>query len=212
MKVLTKEEEDEHYNVVLKGGVKGFAYSSAVAIPASFYLNRVWPYYRRLPLSLKALGVITVTVPACVIKAEWDSLDYEKAQWNDIGLAEMQAEKRLEEQRVAKLDDREKWVDWARQRRYSIVGASWALSMAVAFGIVMRNPYQTFPQKIVQARMWAQGLTVGVLIASAGLATTEAKSARSANRVDHSWALILEQQRREEEQRKAAAARQSTSA
>ncbi|SRR6266436_6700567 len=48
--------------------------------------------------------------------------------------------------------------------------------------------YQTLPQKIVQARMWAQGLTVGVLLASAGLS---ASSAPRHATVDHSWALIV---------------------
>lgn len=42
LQVLTKEEEDAHYNVVLKGGVEGFAYGAAVALPGSFYLNRTW--------------------------------------------------------------------------------------------------------------------------------------------------------------------------
>lgn len=206
MKILTKEEEDAHYNTVLRGGAEGFAAGLAVSLPASFYLNRSWHYYRSLPLSLKALGVIVVTVPACVIQAEWASLKYEKQQWHDIGKAEMDAEKRKELERISKLQGQEKWLDWAQRRRYSIVGASWAASMALAFGIVMRNPYQSFPQKIVQARMWAQGLTVGVLIASAGLATTEAKGAKNAHRVDHSWALILEEQRKEEAARKARAA------
>jgi len=196
MKILTKEEADEHYNVVLRGGAKGFAASSAVALPLSFYLHRAWPYYRALPISLKALGVITVTIPVCVVKAELDGNAWERARWHDAGKMEMEQVARSEQERVARLGTKDKMMNWAAERRYSIVGASWALSMAIAFGVVMRNPYQTFPQKIVQARMWAQGLTVGVLVASAGLAATE--SPRRA-KVDHSWAMILEEQARERE-------------
>jgi len=209
MRLISKKEEEAHYNVVLKGGVKGFAYSSAVAIPASFYLNRTWAYYRQLPLSLKALGVITITVPACVIQAEHESLAFQRQQWVDVGKAEMDEQARREAERIANLDQNEKWLDWARRRRYSIVGASWALSMAIAFGVVMRNPYQSLPQKLVQARMWAQGLTVGVLIASAGLSATDGQKERRPSREDHSWKLILEEQRKEEEARKAAAAAKS---
>ncbi|KAF9513250.1 hypothetical protein BS47DRAFT_1344486 [Hydnum rufescens UP504] len=189
-----------HYRIVLRGGLKGFAASSAVTVPLSVYLHRAWPYYRALPLSLKALGVITITIPACVVKAELDGNAWERARWRDAGKMEMEQLERLEQERVAQLSSKEKVMNWAAERRYSIVGASWALSMAIAFGVVMRNPYQTFPQKIVQARMWAQGLTVGVLVASAGLATTE--SPRHA-RVDHSWAAILEEQAREREARSA---------
>jgi hypothetical protein len=39
--------------------------------------------------------------------------------------------------------------------------------MGLAFAIVGRNPYLTTSQKIVQARVYAQGLTLAVLIATA---------------------------------------------
>ena len=74
-------------------------------------------YYRQLPLSLKALGVITITVPACVIQAEHESLAFERQQWTGIGKAEMDEEARLEAERIAKLDQNERWLDWARRRR-----------------------------------------------------------------------------------------------
>ena len=46
----------------------------------------------------------------------------------------------------------------------------WAASMiGSASFIFARNPTQTFSQKLVQCRMVAQGATVAVLIASAGL-------------------------------------------
>lgn len=59
--------------------------------------------------------------------------------------------------------------DWASTNRYSIVFASWVASMGTAFGIVGRNPYLTGPQKLVQARVYAQGLTLAVVIASLAL-------------------------------------------
>lgn len=39
--------------------------------------------------------------------------------------------------------------------------------MGLAFAIVGRSPYLTTSQKLVQARVYAQGLTLAVLIASA---------------------------------------------
>lgn len=47
------------------------------------------------------------------------------------------------------------------------MGASWVASMVGSFALVGRNPYLTGPQKLVQARVYAQGLTVAVLVASA---------------------------------------------
>ena len=61
----------------------------------------------------------------------------------------------------------EKFMNWGRENRYPIVGASWVASMAIALGIVGRSPYLTTAQKLVQARVYAQGLTLAVLVATA---------------------------------------------
>ena len=57
--------------------------------------------------------------------------------------------------------------DWGKENRYPIVGASWVASMGIALALVGRSPYLTTSQKIVQARVYAQGLTLAVLIATA---------------------------------------------
>ena len=61
----------------------------------------------------------------------------------------------------------QRFLAWGKENRYPIVGASWVVSMGLAFAIVGRSPYLTTSQKIVQARVYAQGLTLAVLIASA---------------------------------------------
>lgn len=57
-------------------------------------------------------------------------------------------------------------MTFAKDNRYSIVFGSWIASMAGAFTIVGRSPYLTTQQKLVQARVYAQGLTMAVVIAS----------------------------------------------
>ena len=64
--------------------------------------------------------------------------------------------------------------------------------------------------------MWAQGLTIGILIA-AGILTQSQRAQEHANRsVDHSWAEILQEQEKEEKELKlhelAQAQRQTQSA
>ncbi|KAJ3525346.1 hypothetical protein NM688_g8415 [Phlebia brevispora] len=53
------------------------------------------------------------------------------------------------------------------------------------------------PQKIVQARMWAQGLTIGVLIAAGALTHAQRQKAIEEGPIhhraaDHSWRDIVE--------------------
>ena len=60
----------------------------------------------------------------------------------------------------------------------------------------MNLRYQSSAQKIVQARMWAQGLTIGVMIA-AGVAThaqrTKAiEEGPMHHNTDHSWRDIID--------------------
>lgn len=49
------------------------------------------------------------------------------------------------------------------------LGCTWALSMVAALGYSFSNRYLSTQQKLVQARMYAQAATIGVLMASAGL-------------------------------------------
>ncbi len=58
-------------------------------------------------------------------------------------------------------------MEFGKENRYKIVGVSWVASMAVALTIVGKSPYLSTAQKLVQARVYAQGLTLAVLVATA---------------------------------------------
>jgi hypothetical protein len=75
-------------------------------------------------------------------------------------------------------------MDFGKKERYKIVGASWIASMATAFALVNRNKYLSGPQKLVQARVYAQFLTLGVLVASAAFEIQDSK-----NKVGH-WETV----------------------
>ena len=50
--------------------------------------------------------------------------------------------------------------------------------MALALGIVGRSPYLSAQQKLVQARVYAQGLTLAVLVASFALESNDLRSGK----------------------------------
>jgi hypothetical protein len=79
--IVTEEELKEHQRATIVGGAKGFLGGLAVALPASAFAQRRSPYYRSLPLSIKALGVVSVVVPAFVITAEQAGHAFERQQW-----------------------------------------------------------------------------------------------------------------------------------
>jgi len=72
----------------------------------------------------------------------------------------------------------QRFKEWGRENRYPIVTASWVASMGVALGLVGRNPYLSRAQKLVQARVYAQGLTLAILIATAAFEVGDASKGK----------------------------------
>ncbi|KAI0751612.1 hypothetical protein C8Q80DRAFT_1268823 [Daedaleopsis nitida] len=203
MKIITKEEQDAQQHATVMGGLKGFTGGLAVALPASYYLHRRWPYYRALQPSLKAFGVILIAVPAFVISAERAGQKFEREQWKDAGKAELDAVQARQEERWKSLTTGQKISEYVRDHQYSVIVGSWATALVGTFGYIMRDRYQSMPQKLVQARMWAQGLTIGIIIA-AGVMTHKQRTSNDDERrvrhlpVDHSWKDMLDQEEREQ--------------
>lgn len=64
------------------------------------------------------------------------------------------------------------------EQRYPIVFGSWVASMAIALGLVGRSPYLSGQQKLVQARVYAQTLTLAVLVASFALESGDMRAGK----------------------------------
>lgn len=56
--------------------------------------------------------------------------------------------------------------EWASENRYPLLFGFWVASMAGSWHFVNRNPYLSGSQKLVQARMYAQGGTLAALLGS----------------------------------------------
>ncbi|KAF7332565.1 HIG1 domain-containing protein [Mycena kentingensis (nom. inval.)] len=198
MKLVTEEQFNAHAAASRRGAIEGGLLGGGVAALGSFYAQRRWAYYRTLPPSLKILGVIFVGAPALAIQAERRGLEYDKSQWEGDSTKILEHQEQTALTRWQQLSTREKVVDWAQRHEYSIIVGSWALSLGLAGGIISRNKYQTTAQKIVQARMWAQGLTIGIILTAAGLKTNLNKGEAPARPIaDHSWMEVIQQQERD---------------
>ena len=109
--------------------------------------------------------MLTQLHPTAIVTADHFSRSFEASRHPEEGYKDEAERVRLEEQ--AKKSSYERFMDWGKANRYSIVGGSWVLSMGLALGIVGRSPYLSTQQKLVQARVYAQSLTIAVLIATA---------------------------------------------
>lgn len=202
MKFATEEELAAHHAATVRGAIEGILAGLAISLPSMWYANRRWPAFRALPPQLKALGVVLIVAPTYAIQSERRGVEFDESTWTGAGKALLDDKERKEENRWEALSSGEKMKDWAMRNQYKVIVGSWAASMAIAATIVMRNRYQTTPQKIVQARMWAQGLTIGVLIAAGVLTQSQRREAAATRTVDHSWAELLEEQAKEDKELK----------
>ena len=173
-----------------------------------------------MPIQLKVLGVIVVVLPTYAIQAERRGVEYDESTWTGAGKHVLDREGLKHEREWEKMSRMEKFQNWAMENEYKVVLGGWLASMLGAGGIIWRNKYvlsicpscdrrrscivlvsyryQTAPQKIVQARMWAQGLTIGVVIAAGLLTHQQRKKAMAERAVDHSWMEMLEEAQRDE--------------
>lgn len=87
-------------------------------------------------------------------------------------------EQYIREQELQGMSFVDRAVALARREKYKIVGATWVASMIGSFALVGRNPYLSGQQKLVQARVYAQGLTLAVLVASAGFEISDQKKGK----------------------------------
>jgi len=172
MKILTQEEKDAHYKVTLKGGVVGGGIGLALGTAGMLIASRRFAGFQTLTLPFRVFVPISIGTFGTIIGADHYSRKYE---------IETNAARRAFEHRQTEWDRAEHnkpiWEqarDWAGEHRYSIVVAAWAASLGISIALVRRNPYLTTSQKFVQSRMYAQGLTVAVLLGSFAL---EAKDA-----------------------------------
>ncbi|PQE25237.1 Mitochondrial hypoxia responsive domain containing protein [Rutstroemia sp. NJR-2017a WRK4] len=176
MKILTKEEEQAHYNATLKGGITGGVVGLALGGAAVYAANARFHTIRNLTLPMKTFLVTSSGTFAAIIQADRASRSFE---WNRDPSRKYkdQASRTLEEQK-ANESTMQRLKDWGRENRYPIVTASWVASMGIALGLVGRNPYLSGAQKLVQARVYAQGLTLAVLVATAAFEMGDAKTGK----------------------------------
>ncbi|KUI70456.1 hypothetical protein VM1G_06008 [Cytospora mali] len=176
MKVISKEEEQAHYNEVLKGGFIGGSVGLGIGLVGVVAASRRYAGFRSLTLPFRTFLVSSAATFAAITTAERHSIAFSKAK-DPMNFYKDEAQRALDEARE-RAGEAGKLMQWGRENRYTIVFSSWIAAMAVAGAIVGRNRYLSASQKLVQARMYAQGLTLAVLIATAAFETSDARSGK----------------------------------
>ncbi|KAL1994425.1 hypothetical protein VTN49DRAFT_3094 [Thermomyces lanuginosus] len=166
MKLLTKEEEAAHYREVLRGGTIGTALGLVGGVAGVLAASRRYHTIRNLTLPMKTFLVTSSGTFFGIIAADHASRTFEANRNLNVRYLEDREERRRREE-LAHMTFRDRAFDFLREEKYKIIGLTWVASIIGSFMLVGRNPYLTGQQKIVQARVYAQGLTLAVLCATA---------------------------------------------
>ncbi|KAJ5682321.1 hypothetical protein N7462_005486 [Penicillium macrosclerotiorum] len=177
MKLLTKAEEDAHYRSVVKGGTIGGIAGLAGGLAGVLLASRRYHTIRNLTLPMKSFLVTSSGTFIGIIAADHASRNFD-VQNNAEKLWYENREERLRAEELRGLSFTDRAVAFARREKYKIIGATWIASMVGSFVLVGRNPYLSGQQKIVQARVYAQGLTLAVLCASAAFEISDQRRGR----------------------------------
>lgn len=172
MKVLSKEEEAAHYKVVVKGGAIGGALGFALGLGGVLLASKRYPAFRGLTLPFRTFLVTSTATFGAIVQADRSSIAYQKSQ--DPMNSYRDNSQRAADARRQNESAYQRFMELGKEHRYGIVFASWVVSMGVALALVGRSPMST-SQKLVQARVYAQGLTLAVLIISASFEMNDAK-------------------------------------
>ncbi len=183
MKIITKDEEKAHYNSVLRGGAIGGALGLTAGMAGVTLASRRYATFRNLTLPFRAFLVTSATTFGGIVVAERNSINFARAR-DPMYLYKDESQRELASARAAETGG-VRALDWARDNRYTIVLTSWAAAIGVAIALVGRNKYLTTAQKLVQARVYAQGLTLAVLLATGALEVSDAKSGKG------SWETVM---------------------
>lgn len=123
-----------------------------------------------MPISHDMIQESTDSVSA-IVSADAASRAYERQRNPENQYKDEQSQ--IQAQADAQKTSSQRAKQWLSDNRYGIVFGSWVASMGTALGLVGRNPYLTGQQKLVQARVYAQGLTVAVVIISLAFETSD---------------------------------------
>lgn len=182
MKVISPEEEAAHYRAVLEGGFIGGTVCLGLGWAGVIAASRRYASFRSLTLPFRSFLVTSSATFGAIVNAERHSNAFHTAN-NPMSFYK-NAAARAAEQADAQKTAAARFREWGRQNRYTIVSASWLASIGVAMAIVSRNRYLSAAQKVVQARVYAQGLTLLVLLATAAFETADRRAQRGSGRWD----------------------------
>ncbi|KAJ2161254.1 Replication factor C, subunit RFC4 [Coemansia sp. RSA 552] len=135
------------------------------------------PGYRSIPISAKTALILAPAIGAFYVRGEHVGTEFRRSKHLQRLSAEEQAEVREKQQALlARQSLVDRSITYVNENRWSILGYTWLTSMAGSIYYLYRQKGMTVAQKAVQARMYAQLITIAGILSTAAIASLGGKS------------------------------------
>ncbi|KAF2158785.1 hypothetical protein M409DRAFT_30743 [Zasmidium cellare ATCC 36951] len=165
--ILSQGERQAHYKATLQGGVIGGLVGLSAGALCVYLASRSFQGFRNITLAWRGYMITSAGTFGAVKAADYSSHRYEALHHPDRAYHQNLDTLQKELYRQQPLSQR--LGNWATRNQYSVVFGSWAVCLGASWNLLNRNPYLTKPQKLVQARVFAQGLTVAMVVVALAL-------------------------------------------
>ncbi|PVU93658.1 hypothetical protein BB561_003116 [Smittium simulii] len=183
VKVLNPEQEKQVDRFIMTNAITSGLLGLSVGVVGVGVLNRVWPFFKRLPTGIKFSMVGTSTIALLTIRTESQSLLHERFTYGydpDTGvkpeLSSLSAPGGIADRAVS----------YFLENKYKVLGVAWALAASGSVYKLYLNKNISWTQRIVQARMYAQALTVVGLLGLAFVSTAVGDKSNDKRKVVYS--------------------------
>ncbi|WFD32450.1 Replication factor C, subunit RFC4 [Malassezia sp. CBS 17886] len=188
------EHRNSQFQAALTAGGKGFAIGSGAAAVIGYFAQPRIPTIQRLPFHIKASLIFSSGLALGVFDADRAGIAYNQQHFSDAYAVQGRRLRTVEEQRWDELSTFDKAITWTKNNKFSVVAGSWFASMGASWLYIQSQPL-SLSQKIVQARVWAQGLTVACMLGMAAVSQIpcagDVLREEAHEHENHSWRNVI---------------------
>lgn len=197
MKILEDEERNAHWNTVLYEGAKGTVVGAGLAGLLVYGVKRRYPgSFAQLNASVKSAMWAMPTVGMAALFADEGSVRFDEQTHRGSYLDKIEQEKTAAWE---KLSTGDKIFTYVNDHKYKLIVGAWAGSLWGSWSLVNRDKIMTKSQKAVQARVYAQAITVILLLGTLLLSMREREIAAGKPAPMPEWKRYLEEQKHNQE-------------
>lgn len=190
MKLIDETHKTQHWQHTLYQGAKGFAFGLGVSAVFVAAFKRRYPvHYGQYNPTIKACMWTLPTLGICGFWADDGSAKFSEMMHRSDYLNKVKDERK---KRMHEFSLTNRLFIKVSEHRYKVVVATWAASLGWAWSMINKDRILTTAQKAVQARMYAQAVTILLLLSTMALSVHDQHLAQLVPAPKPDWRRILE--------------------